>query len=145
MQTGAKDILGVILPSLRYNTCPCLLPIQVSRLPSSSSEPSLLSTLSQLYTWTAFRHKKLPPAGFSQKQLLFIFTLSHLLQRPKRVNNEPDDGGGRDGRSLRLDQQAARGGRRGPQLEMCPWLPGALQPPFKPGNPCDCFEPGHIS
>ena len=130
MKLGCWDYPS--LTSVQYS-CPCLLPIQVSRLPFPARHHPLLSICHNFYTCagTFFLHPKLPPVRFCQlpkgfKQLLLIFTLWHLLQRDiKRVNNESDDGGGSDGRSLWLDQQASRGGGWRPQLEVCPRLPGA--------------------
>ena len=119
------------LTSVQYS-CPCLLPIQVSRLPfPPGTTHSFLFVTTFTPVFTFFTHPKLPPVRFCQlpkgfKQLLLIFTHWHLLQRDrKRVNNESYDGGGSDGRSLWLNQQASRGGGRRPQLEVCPRLPGA--------------------
>ena len=96
------------LASVQYS-CPCLLSIQVSRLPFSATySPPTPFYLSQTFTpvFTFFLHPKLPPVRFCPlpfkgfKQLLLVFTIWHLLQRSKRVNNESDDGGGSDGRPL---------------------------------------------
>ena len=124
---------GIILPSPRYNTR--VLAFSQSRSVDfhSRQAPPTPFYLSQLLHLCSpfFSHPKLPPVRFCQlpkgfKQLLLIFTHWHLLQRDrKRVNNESYDGGGSDGRSLWLNQQASRGGGRRPQLEVCPRLPGA--------------------
>ena len=118
--------LGTILVSL-----PSPNPGQsTSILRQAPPTPFYLSQLLHLCS-PFFSHPKLPPVRFCPlpkgfKQLLLIFTHWHLLQRDrKRVNNESYDGGGSDGRSLWLNQQASRGGGRRPQLEVCPRLPGA--------------------
>ena len=96
MSTGVKDIIGgIILPSLRYNTCPCLLSIQVSRLPFSSSAattftPAQLSS-TQNYLQLDFYISQTTEAAAPD---FHTFTLA---AEKKRVNNESDDGGGCDG------------------------------------------------